>query len=88
LPVLRQFTNGFYASKGLCFYFTKKPPSWQFFIVLIAGFGVVSASVGLPAGKRYQNLLMLRIVDNVRTIIERQNEYTYIPDLREYANAY
>jgi|GEM_PF-3239244 len=29
----------------------------------------------------------LRIVDSVRTIIQRQNEYIYIPDLREYANA-
>jgi len=28
----------------------------------------------------------LRIVDNVRTIIERQNEYIYIPDLRGFAN--
>jgi len=28
------------------------------------------------------------IVDNVRTIIQRQNEYIYIPDLREYANTY
>ena len=26
-------------------------------------------------------------VDNVKTIIQRQNEYIYIPDLREYANA-
>ena len=31
---------------------------------------------------------MLCIVDNVRTIIQRQNEYIYIPDLREYANTY
>ena len=27
----------------------------------------------------------LRIVNNVRTIIQRQNEYIYIPNLREYA---
>jgi len=26
-------------------------------------------------------------VNNVRTIIEKQNEYIYIPDLKEYANA-
>jgi hypothetical protein len=26
----------------------------------------------------------LRTVNNVRTIFERQNEYIYIPDLREY----
>ena len=30
---------------------------------------------------------LLRIVDNVKTIIQRQNEYIYIPDLREYADA-
>ena len=30
---------------------------------------------------------MLRTVNNVRTIFERQNEYIYIPDLRTYANA-
>ena len=30
---------------------------------------------------------LLRTVNNVRTIFERQNEYIYIPDLREYANA-
>lgn len=29
----------------------------------------------------------LRIVDNVRTIIQQQNKYIYIPDLREYATA-
>jgi DNA invertase Pin-like site-specific DNA recombinase len=29
-----------------------------------------------------KNPLMLRIVDNVRTVIQRQNEYVYIPDLR------
>jgi len=28
----------------------------------------------------------LRIVNNVRTIIERQTGYIYIPDLREYTN--
>ena len=28
----------------------------------------------------------LRIVNNVRTIIERQNEYVYVPDLRGYFN--
>mgnify|MGYP006943108951 CR=1 FL=1 len=28
----------------------------------------------------------LQIVDNVTVIIERQNEYIYLPDLREYAN--
>lgn len=28
---------------------------------------------------------MLRIVDNVRTIFERQNEYIYIADLRPEA---
>ncbi len=28
----------------------------------------------------------LRIVDNVRTIIQRQNEYIYIPDLRSYSS--
>ena len=32
--------------------------------------------------------IWLCIVDNVRTIIQRQNEYIYIPDLREYANTY
>lgn len=26
-------------------------------------------------------VFLLRIVDNVRTIIQRQNEYIYIPDL-------
>jgi len=29
---------------------------------------------------------MGRIVEDVRTILERQNGYIYIPDLREYAN--
>lgn len=29
----------------------------------------------------------LRIVNNVRTIMQQQNEYVYIPDLRTYANA-
>jgi len=29
---------------------------------------------------------LLRIVDNVRIIIQQQNEYIYIPDLREYAD--
>ena len=28
---------------------------------------------------------MLRIVDNVRIIIQRQNGYIYIPDLRNFA---
>jgi hypothetical protein len=28
--------------------------------------------------------LRLRTVNSVRTIIERQNEYVYIPDLSEY----
>ena len=28
-----------------------------------------------------------QIVKDVRTIIQRQNEYIYIPDLRNYANA-
>ncbi|OHA67404.1 MAG: hypothetical protein A3D59_01410 [Candidatus Wildermuthbacteria bacterium RIFCSPHIGHO2_02_FULL_47_17] len=31
--------------------------------------------------------IWLRAVNNVRTIIQQQNEYIYIPDLREYANA-
>ena len=30
---------------------------------------------------------MLRIVNDVRTIFEGQNEYIYIPDLRKYSNA-
>ena len=30
---------------------------------------------------------MLRTVDDVRTIFERQNEYIYIPDLRNFLNA-
>jgi site-specific DNA recombinase len=30
---------------------------------------------------------MLRTVNNVRTIFERQNQYIYIPDLRAYSNA-
>jgi hypothetical protein len=29
----------------------------------------------------------LRIVNNVRTVIQQQNEYVYIPDLRMYVNA-
>ena len=42
--------------------------------------------------KRKAELLALlipygsRIVDNVRTVIQRQNEYIYIPDLRGYFN--
>lgn len=36
----------------------------------------------LPKDKR-----LLRIVDDVRTIIQQQNEYIYIPDLRAYTNA-
>jgi hypothetical protein len=31
------------------------------------------------------NLRWLRIVDDVRTIIEKQTEYVYIPDLRQTA---
>lgn len=31
-------------------------------------------------------LNLLRTVNNVRTIIQRQNRYIYIPDLRGYAN--
>ena len=31
--------------------------------------------------------IWLRTVNNVRTIIQQQNEYIYIPDLRAYANA-
>jgi len=31
--------------------------------------------------------VVLRIVNDVRTIIQQQNEYIYIPDLRAYANA-
>jgi len=34
-----------------------------------------------------ENPNWLRIVNNVRTIIEKQNEYIYIPDLRTYSNA-
>ena len=30
--------------------------------------------------------LWLAIVNDVRTIIQQQNEYIYIPDLRVYAN--
>jgi len=29
----------------------------------------------------------LTIVNNVRTIIQKQKDYIYIPDLRAYANA-
>ena len=32
------------------------------------------------------NQLMLRIVNNVRNIIQQKNEYIHIPDLRPYAN--
>lgn len=35
---------------------------------------------------KYAIELALRIVDSVRTIIQRQNDYIYIPDLKEYAN--
>jgi len=27
-------------------------------------------------------------MDEVRTILKQQNEYIYIPDLKEYANTY
>ena len=46
----------------------------------------------IPALRGVNNVILtpnwLCIVDNVRTIIQRQNEYIYIPDLREYANTY
>jgi hypothetical protein len=29
---------------------------------------------------------LLRIVNNVRTIIQQQTEYIYIPDLRDFAD--
>jgi len=32
---------------------------------------------------KQQRYLVLRIVNNVRTIIQQQNEYIYIPDLRQ-----
>ena len=34
-----------------------------------------------------QRPIWLRTVNNVRTIIQQQNEYIYIPDLRAHANA-
>ena len=39
------------------------------------------------AALRDTHPIWLRTVNSVRTIIQRQNEYIYIPDLREYANA-
>ncbi|GEM_PF-5370119 len=36
---------------------------------------------------RFHVYCLLHIVQDVRTIFERQNGYIYIPDLRNYANA-
>lgn len=36
--------------------------------------------------KKFAFSYLLRIVDSVRTVIHQQNEYVYIPDLRNYSN--
>jgi len=46
-------------------------------ILILAGRGLVN--IGM------ESFFVLRIVDNVRTIIQSQNEYIYIPDLSAYA---
>ena len=42
--------------------------------------------ISLPSGGDFnvKSDTLFRTVDNVRTIIQRQNEYIYIPDLRTY----
>jgi len=52
--------------------------------------GIVRRKLDLPRARQTacaELAEVLRIVNNVRTVIQQQNEYIYIPDLREYANA-
>jgi len=46
---------------------------------------VAPATVFEPARSLDKKCWLLTIVDNVRTIIQRQNEYIYIPDLSPQA---
>jgi len=65
----------------MCQNFGRNDSSWPFVVTIVS-----SRSETKKRNPGFLFLVWLRTVNNVRTIFERQNEYIYIPDLREFAN--